>query len=98
MKIFGSKKKKDSLFHKEKKLKINEKVKENNPLETGVSFTKRLVALIVINGILWVWCSYILAFLGMITIAESLSSQVVTVVLGTGLGYFIKSLIENLSK
>ena len=63
-----------------------------------LSFTKKIVALVLINGVFWVWCSYILAFLGMSDIAETLSSQVVTVLLGTGLGYFLKSLIENISK
>ena len=42
--------------------------------------------------------SYVLAFMGMPEIAETLSSTVVTTVLG-GIGFYcIKALIENLSK
>lgn len=63
-----------------------------------LTFTKKIVSFVLISGVLWVWCSYVLAFLGRVDIAENLSSQVVTIILGTGLGYFLKSLIENLSK
>ena len=35
--------------------------------------TKRVVWACLINGIAWVWCSYLLAYLGRSEIAESLS-------------------------
>lgn len=64
--------------------------------------TKKLVYLCVINGIIWVYCSYILAFIGMITgneysasIAESLSIAAVTEILGVIISYCAKSLFEK---
>ena len=63
-----------------------------------MTYTKKIATFIVINSVLWVWCSYILAFMGMLSIAESLSSQVVTVLLGTTIGYLVKALIENINK
>ena len=35
--------------------------------------TKKILWLCLLNGLLWVWCSYALAFLGRTEIAESLS-------------------------
>ena len=35
--------------------------------------TKRIVWLCLVNGIAWVWCSYLLAYLGRSEIAQSLS-------------------------
>lgn len=57
--------------------------------------TKRLVWFCVGNGIAWVWCSYILAFLGRYAIAESLSTAAVTEILGVVLVYGLKSLLEK---
>ena len=60
--------------------------------------TKRIVWACLINGIGWVWCSYVLAFLGRTEIAESLSRTAVTEIIGVVLAYAIKSVLENLSK
>lgn len=60
--------------------------------------TKRVVWLCLGNGIAWVWCSYILAYLGRIEIAESLSKVAITEIIGVVLVYALKSLAENLSK
>lgn len=60
--------------------------------------TKKVVFLCLINGICWVWCSYILAYLGRVEIAESLSKVAITEIIGVVLLYCIKSLFENLSK
>lgn len=64
--------------------------------------TKKLIYLCVINGIIWVYCSYILAFIGMATgneygasIAESLSIAAVTEILGSILAYCAKALLEK---
>lgn len=64
--------------------------------------TKKLLWLCLINGILWVWCSYALAFLGMLSenytgasIAESLSSAAITEIIGVVLVYCTKSLFEK---
>ena len=60
--------------------------------------TKYLVWLCLGNGIAWVWCSYLLAWLGREEIAESLSKAAVTEIGGVVLVYAAKSLFENLSK
>lgn len=60
--------------------------------------TKRVVWFCLGNGALWVWCSYILAYLGRGEIAESLSKVAITEVIGVVLVYSLKSLAENLSK
>lgn len=67
-----------------------------------LSTTKKIVYLCIINGIIWVYCSYILAFIGMITgneygasIAESLSIAAVTEILGSIVAYCAKSLFEK---
>lgn len=59
---------------------------------------KRIVWVCLGNGIAWVWCSYLLAYLGRETIAESLSQKAVTEIVGVVLVYALKSLAENLSK
>jgi hypothetical protein len=52
----------------------------------------------LLNGIAWVWCSYILAWLGKEQIAESLSQVALTEIIGVVLVYAVKSVVENLSK
>ena len=59
---------------------------------------KIVVWVCLANGFAWVWCSYILAFLDKMQIAESLSQVAVTQIIGVVLAYAIKSAIENLSK
>lgn len=59
---------------------------------------KRIVWLCLINGIGWVWCSYILAWFGRDQIAESLSKVAITEIIGVVLVYALKSLCENISK
>ena len=60
--------------------------------------TKRVIWACLANGIAWVWCSYILAYLGRVEIAESLSKAAVTEIIGVVLIYCLKSLFENISK
>jgi hypothetical protein len=62
------------------------------------SFTKIAVMLILINACGWVWCSYILAYLGRFEIAESLSQTAVTAILGAFISYAVKSAVENVKK
>lgn len=66
--------------------------------EKETETAKRVIWVCLINGFAWVWCSYILAYLDRIQIAESLSQIAVTEIIGVALGYFIKSAVENLSK
>lgn len=59
---------------------------------------KKIVIVCLANGVAWVWCSYILAFLGYDAIAESLSQVALAEIVGVVLVYAVKSLLENLSK
>ena len=80
-----------SKIKKENIGKINESSKPS-------SFTKKVIGFVLINSELQIWASYVLAFLGKDAIAEALSQQIVSTIVGTIIGYFAKSLIENLSK
>lgn len=60
--------------------------------------SKRVVWACLINGFAWVWCSYLLAYLGREQIAESLSQIAITEIVGVVLVYCAKSLFENLSR
>lgn len=59
---------------------------------------KKIVWACLINGFAWVWCSYLLAYLGREQIAETLSQVAITEIIGVVLVYSIKSLFENISK
>lgn len=59
---------------------------------------KVIVWFCLLNGIAWVWCSYILAWRGKEQIAESLSQVALTEIIGVVLVYAVKSVFENLSK
>ena len=50
------------------------------------------------NGCAWVWCSYLLAYLGRAEIAESRAQVALTEIVAVVLAYAIKSVVENLSK
>ena len=60
--------------------------------------TKQIVWACLLNGFAWVWCSYLLAYLGREQIAESLSQVAITEIIGVVLVYCLKSLFENMSK
>ena len=60
--------------------------------------SKLIVWACLINGFAWVWCSYLLAYLGRAEIAESLSQVALTEIVAVVLAYAIKSVVENLSK
>ncbi|MBQ2829493.1 MAG: hypothetical protein IJF15_00510 [Oscillospiraceae bacterium] len=57
--------------------------------------TKRIVWFCLANGAAWVWCSYLLAYLGRGEIAESLSKAAVTEIIGVVLVYCAKALFEK---
>jgi len=63
-----------------------------------MTFSKLLVAWLLLNGTIWIYLSYALAYLGRGQIAETLSKTVVVEVLGVVLVYSLKALFENLSK
>lgn len=89
---------------KKKKSKSASKELEKIALEQAkvkkkfVTYTKAILTFVIINSELQIWASYLLAYLGKDAIAESLSEQVVIIVIGSLIPYFAKSLIENLSK
>ena len=59
---------------------------------------KAVVWFCLCNGCAWVWCSYLLSYLGRAEIAESLSQVALTEIVAVVLAYAIKSVVENLSK
>lgn len=59
------------------------------------TFTKKAVALILVVSLVDLQLSYVLAFMGRDTIAESLSSTIAQTVIGVMLGYFFKALFET---
>lgn len=79
--------------------KLEETVKQKNKRWNAFNtYTKAILTFVLINSELQIWASYLLAYLGKDAIAESLSEQVVIVIIGGLIPYFAKSLIENLSK
>ncbi len=61
-------------------------------------FSKLIVAWLLFNGTIWIYLSYVLAYLGRAEIAETLSKTVVVEILGVMVVYAVKALLENLSK
>lgn len=59
------------------------------------TFTKKAVAIILVISLIDLQLSYVLAFLGREEIAESLSSEIATTIIGVMLGYFAKALFET---
>lgn len=84
----------ERLRRRVKSLRAGGKREERKRTET----MKKVVWVCLGNGFAWVWCSYILAYLDKMQIAESLSQVAVTEIIGVVLAYAIKSLVENLSK
>ena len=64
----------------------------NNWLKT---FTKKAVSIILAVSLVDLQLSYVLAFMGQVQIAESLSSTIASTVVGVMLGYFLKALFET---
>lgn len=60
-----------------------------------VTYTKRWLTFILINGVIWVYLSFALAFLDKAQIAETLATTVVTGVIAAMIGYFAKSSFEK---
>lgn len=60
--------------------------------------TQRLVWWFAIHSTIWIYMSYILAYLGRADIAESLSKVIVTEIIAVIIGYMCKAVIENVFK
>lgn len=91
----------DETFNKD----VNEPSEDFVPSEPPIQkpekkwTTMKLIVLVcLLNGFAWVWCSYILAWMGKEQIAESLSQVALTEIIGVVLVYAVKSVFENLSK
>lgn len=74
------------------------KNKENQLKTLLTTYSKIILTFVIFCSEIQIFCSYVLAYLGREAIAESLSEQVVIVIIGGLIPYFAKSLIENLSK
>lgn len=59
------------------------------------TYTKRAVAVILAVSLIDLQLSYVLAFMGQVQIAESLSSTIASTIVGVMLGYFLKALFEK---
>ena len=62
------------------------------------TFSKWIIKASLVQGFMMLWASYFLAAIGRTQIAEDLSKVVCIQVVCTGLGYFAKAGVENLSK
>lgn len=71
---------------------------DENKKSSARTTTKFIVWFCLINGCLWVWCSYVLAWFGRTDIAEGLSKVAITDIVAVVLIYCLKSLFENISK
>ncbi len=59
------------------------------------TYTKKAVAIILMVSLIDLQLSYVLAFMGQVQIAESLSSTIATTIVGVMVGYFLKALFET---
>ena len=59
------------------------------------TFTKKAVAIILVVSLIDLQLTYVLAFMGQVQIAESLSSTIASTIVGVMLGYFFKALFET---
>jgi len=81
-------------------LQVKEAVMKKRKAQTFKQYTKSFVTTITVCAIVWITWSYVLATIqfftsGMTQTLESLSTNVCTVIIGTALGYMIKSFIET---
>ena len=58
------------------------------------TYSKRLFTFITVNAVLWVWCSYGLAYQGRYEIAQELSRTAISCILGTVIVNASKSALE----
>ena len=60
--------------------------------------TKQLVWWLIVHSTVWIYATYILAFLGREDIAESLSKIIATEIIGTMMLYIVSKTVENVFK
>lgn len=66
--------------------------------ETEKEYSKRMMNWVLRHCIFMMWCSYILALLDKMAIAESLSETIAKVIVGTVISYFASKTFENVNK
>lgn len=66
--------------------------------ETEKEYSKRMLDRVLDNCLPMMWCSYILAAFDKISIAESLSETIATVIVGAIVSYFTSKTFENVNK
>ena len=87
------------ILHKKNADGIKEPTAFYNALSNTLATTsKQLIWVYSINGIAWIWCSYILAFLDKTQIAETLSENVCKVIIGQIGFYLVTKMVENVFK
>ena len=64
----------------------------------AIEYHKKLLNFIIFNSIGMMWMSYVLAWYGKETIAESLSNTVASSIVAVVIPYLITKTIENVSK
>ena len=73
-------------------------IKKIKKIFKKINCTKLVLGFVLVNGMAMMWCSYILAWFDRITIAETLSSTVADVIVGTIIAYLCTKTVENVSK
>lgn len=74
------------------------KLIEARKVETEKEYSKRMLDRVLSNCMLMMWCSYLLAAFDKISIAESLSETIATVIVGAVVSYFVSKTFENVNK
>ena len=74
---------------------ITKRIKKRGYKKWLETYTKRAVAIILAVSLIDLQLSYVLAFMGQVQIAESLSSTIASTVVRVMLGYFLKALFET---
>ena len=88
----------DYYKEKERKREETKRYAHDRFLRSLQTTSKQLLWLFSINGVLWIWCSYVLAFMDKAQIAEALSSNVCTVIIGQMCMYLVSKTVENVFK
>ena len=87
----------------QKRVKVTRKAirilkRKRRAAEDKLEFSKKVMIAVLFNSLLMMWCSYVLAWFDKIAIAETLSSTIADVIVGTVIGYLCTKTVENISK
>ena len=93
--LFGKKSKEEQLKDKYSRKIQRKKLKDQIKSIQVNTYTKALVGLITITALIDLQLSYVLAFFDKVQIAEELSKQVCTTILGVSLVYMIRAYFDT---